>query len=450
MVFRLGVTMRLCVTMVLIAVLSWGCADEDTKGPVADIGQIGDDATLISDSAGVTPDTELPDGASDGQIPPEDGVTDTETSPEDVTAADTAPEPDTATEPPPFYLGGDRPAAYHMPFDYDGATPVPMLIGLHGYGHNAGGFESYFDLGAATKASGVMLVVPQGTTNPGGSNFWNATDACCNFYNSPVDDVAYLSELIAEAQLYFNIDPKRVYLTGHSNGGFMSYRMACERSELIAGIVNFAGATWNDPADCGDPGNVSILHVHGVFDTVIPYGGLISNDGLPAAQVPTVGECLEGSCTEGFDACQDDAGCKTYYNCLVTCSQQANPNPCYEGCWAASTPATKLLWMPVYTCGISLGCYGDWTKAWPGYPSAPKAVARWAERNGCSDETQEGPTLDLIADFDSADTVSEKYLGCPEGVDTELWSIVYGAHSPSWSDNWNNAIVDWLLKQHKP
>jgi poly(3-hydroxybutyrate) depolymerase len=428
-----GDWVRFLVYACVAAALLGGCADEGTSGPVADIGQIGDDVTSPVDDAGVTPDGASEDGEGDTYIPSEDVI-----------------ESDTSPGPPPFYLGGKRPANYFMPFDYDGATPVPMLIALHGYGSNATSFEAYFQLGEVTKTSGVLLVVPQGTTNPGGSNFWNATDGCCNVYNSPVDDVAYLSELIEEAQLYFNVDPKRIYLVGHSNGGFMSYRMACDRSDLIAGIVNFAGATWSDPADCGNPDPVAILHVHGVFDAVIPYNGLISNEGNPNKETPPVGECLKGQCTDHFEACQDDAGCKSYYNCLGACSQQPNADSCYEACWAQASDATKILWMPVFTCGISLGCYSDLTQTWAGYPSAPKAVARWAERNGCSEDTEDLAPIDIIWDYDTSDTVPTRHLGCPEGVGTELWSIVYGSHSPTWNNNWNNAIVTWLLEQHKP
>ena len=447
--------MRVLVCMCVAAALLWGCADEATSGSEADTGQVESDAASEPDAGTPTPDAGDWDAVDDTQAPPEDVVADTQAPPEDVVADTQAPpedvtEEDTSPGPPPFYLGGERPAAYFMPFDYDGATPVPMIISLHGYGNNATAFEAYFQLGAVTKTSGVLLVVPQGTTNPGGSNFWNATDACCNGYNSPVDDVAYLSGLIEEAQLYFNVDPKRVYLVGHSNGGFMSYRMACDRSDLIAGIVNFAGATWNDPANCGDPDPVAVLHVHGVFDTVIPYDGLISNEGNPANKTPAVGVCLKDKCTDLFEACQDDVGCKVYYNCLVDCSQQPNSQGCYDGCWAQASDSTKLLWMPLFTCGISQGCYADLKESWAGYPSAPKAVARWAERNGCSEDTEELTPIDIIWDFDTSDTIPTRHLNCPDGIGTELWSIVYGSHSPTWNDNWNDAIVTWLLNQHKP
>jgi polyhydroxybutyrate depolymerase len=95
-----------------------------------------------------------------------------------------------------------------------------------------------------------------------------------------VDDVGYLRGLIEEAKLTYNIDAKRVYLMGHSNGGFMSFRMACEASEHITAIVSLAGSTFDDPADCS-PATVplSVLAVHGTADDTIEYEGGVSSFG---------------------------------------------------------------------------------------------------------------------------------------------------------------------------
>ena len=160
--------------------------------------------------------------------------------------------------------------------------------------------------------------------------------------------------------------------------------------------------------------------------------------------------CLEDSCNERFQACQEDPGCKAYYDCTLSCVQRANPDPCYEACWNDATTNTKLLWLPVATCGVSKGCYSDWTTPYEGYPSAPEAVERWAQRNTCSQEIEAAGALDLVIDIPDAETVTQAYSGCPEGVATELWSILYGSHAPDWTTNWSESIIQWLLNQYKP
>jgi polyhydroxybutyrate depolymerase len=106
-----------------------------------------------------------------------------------------------------------------------------------------------------------------------GRRFWNATESCCNFFGSNIDDVGFLRSLILAVIEELNADPKRVFLFGHSNGGFMAYRMACEHADLIAGIAIRAGATYQTPGDCQPSDPVSILHVHGTADAIVFYDG---------------------------------------------------------------------------------------------------------------------------------------------------------------------------------
>ena len=101
---------------------------------------------------------------------------------------------------------------------------------------------------------GFLYLHPDGTTDCLGDPFWNATDACCNFCGSSVDDVAFLSAVLDAIEAQFTVDPRRIFLIGHSNGGFMSYRMACEHADRVAAIASLAGATWFDPLDCGPSG----------------------------------------------------------------------------------------------------------------------------------------------------------------------------------------------------
>jgi len=170
---------------------------------------------------------------------------------------------------PPLVLDEDeRPAMVTIPSDYDPSTSYPLLILLHGRGATGQLEAIYLRMFDVIDAKQFVFVYPDGI-----SNAWNATEACCDL-TGEVDDVGYISRLIDEAQGVYNIDAERVYLMGHSNGGFMSFRMACERSDLITAIVSLAGSTFNDPADC-QPATlpVSALAVHGTDDETIPYEG---------------------------------------------------------------------------------------------------------------------------------------------------------------------------------
>ena len=89
----------------------------------------------------------------------------------------------------------------------------------------------------------------------------------------PSTTSSYLSSVIADIQGKLAIDPKRITVAGHSNGGFMSYRMACERADLVAAIVSLAGETFADPADCKPSEPVSVAQVQGTIDEVIHFNG---------------------------------------------------------------------------------------------------------------------------------------------------------------------------------
>jgi polyhydroxybutyrate depolymerase len=127
-----------------------------------------------------------------------------------------------------------------------------------------------------------------------GAPFWNATDSCCDFANSGVDDASYVRSLIEEIGRQFAVDPRRIYLIGHSNGGIMAYRLACQWADLIAGIASLAGATFLDPSGCQPAQPVNILHIHGRADEVVYYaGGALSTNQSDPTNMPQFPGVLE-------------------------------------------------------------------------------------------------------------------------------------------------------------
>jgi polyhydroxybutyrate depolymerase len=165
----------------------------------------------------------------------------------------------------------DRPAQLVAPEVAGDAAPLVVL--LHGYGASGPMIDGYLGITEQAASRGLYVLLPNGTTDGSGKQFWDATAACCNFTGTPVDDVAYLGGLIDEALAERPIDPDRIYVMGHSNGGFMSYRLACDLADKVTAIAVLAGADAPAAEDCTPSRPVSVLHLHGTADPLITYDG---------------------------------------------------------------------------------------------------------------------------------------------------------------------------------
>jgi len=200
-------------------------------------------------------------------------------------------------------VGGTRPLTVHLPAG-DASEPAPLLIMLHGYSSTGHEHESYFRFGSVAARRGIVYANPDGSVDSRGNHFWNATDACCDFDATGVDDAEYLTGLIKEISARASVDPKRVYFVGHSNGGFMSYRMACEHADLVAGIVSLAGATFAARTDCQPSEPVAILEIHGTADGTVRFdGGKLSDIGAPGQMNPYPGATTTVATWAAYDGC---------------------------------------------------------------------------------------------------------------------------------------------------
>jgi polyhydroxybutyrate depolymerase len=174
--------------------------------------------------------------------------------------------------------GNVRQYKVHVPPSYDPATPTPLVFCIHGLGQDAL-LCCLTGTAMHTKSdqAGFILVMPNGFQNS-----WNAGTCCGGASTEQLDDVALFRAIFEEVSTHVNIDLDRVYATGLSNGGYMSYRLACEASDIFAAVAPVAGAIGiNDIGGGTNPGSnftscapehpVSILHTHGTMDPLIPF-----------------------------------------------------------------------------------------------------------------------------------------------------------------------------------
>ncbi|MDP6903895.1 MAG: PHB depolymerase family esterase [Verrucomicrobiota bacterium] len=164
------------------------------------------------------------------------------------------------------------------PKNYDPKKKYPLILSLHGFTSNGRGQAGFFPLADLAEKYGFLYCFPSGLDRS-----WNATNACCDWTNKN-DDSTYLRNLILWAQKEYSIDRKKVYVTGLSNGGFMSYRMAQDHADLITAIAPFAGVGYKKwPKQPSGP--VSVLHIHGTKDSTIKWkGGSIGLRAYPSAE----------------------------------------------------------------------------------------------------------------------------------------------------------------------
>lgn len=164
--------------------------------------------------------------------------------------------------------GMTREYRLYVPAAYDGSESVPLVFNLHGYTSNAIEQENYGNFKSIADTANFILVHPEGTEDNNGDQFWNVFGAA-----SP-DDVDFISALIDEIDGSYNIDLNQVYSTGMSNGGFMSFELACSLGDRIAAVASVTGAMPRGKFNtCNAPKATPIMQIHGTDDATVPYNG---------------------------------------------------------------------------------------------------------------------------------------------------------------------------------
>jgi polyhydroxybutyrate depolymerase len=150
---------------------------------------------------------------------------------------------------------------------------VPLLVALHGGLGSGAQFERSSGFDGLAEANGFIVVYPDGAgVGPAATNkTWNAGACCGGAVRQGVDDVAFIRMLIERLQSTYPIEPARTYAAGHSNGGMLAYRLACELADEIVAVGVQSSALELDGCRPAQP--VSLLHIHGAADENVPLAG---------------------------------------------------------------------------------------------------------------------------------------------------------------------------------
>jgi polyhydroxybutyrate depolymerase len=156
----------------------------------------------------------------------------------------------------------------HVPPGYEAKNPTPVVLALHGAAMSGSMMPAFSGLSKKSDTAGFIVVYPSGA-GPGPILTWNAGGFTGKLAEGRADDVTYLGKLLDDLETRANVDKKRVFACGMSNGGMMCYRLAAELSDRIAAIAPVAGTIAISESHPRQP--VPVLHIHGSQDKIVPF-----------------------------------------------------------------------------------------------------------------------------------------------------------------------------------
>jgi polyhydroxybutyrate depolymerase len=242
---------------------------------------------------------------------------------------------------------GPRQYKVHVPTGYDCHVPTPVLFCIHGLQQNGvmfcvngtsgktAGAKGFVD---KSNEAGFILVIPNGYMSSwnGGSGHYGAA-ATMN-----LDDVGLMKAILAQVKTHVNVDARKVYTAGLSNGAYMSYRLACEAADVFTAAAPGAGGIV-DKTGCSPSQPISILDLHGTADNLVPF-----SEQTPSADaIATKNGCTTTTAAATVPASGGDTTCVTYSGCpsgieVTRCSIQGGGH----------------VWFGDPSCGTGAGALG--------------------------------------------------------------------------------------------
>ena len=162
--------------------------------------------------------------------------------------------------------GEERNFIYYVPNSWNATSEYPLLIVLHGLTQTGNGIMNITGFNEIAEDNNFVVCYPDGLNNS-----WNAD---MNSLNSDVDDIGFVEELFNYFESNFNTNPLKRYLTGFSNGGYLSHKIASESEMCVAAIGTVSGnMSTTTYENFGPLHPTSLLHIHGTSDGIVPYDG---------------------------------------------------------------------------------------------------------------------------------------------------------------------------------
>ena len=174
-----------------------------------------------------------------------------------------------------IHEGVEREYIVHVPENLNNDSPIVFVI--HGYTGSAEGIAAYSGMNSIAEREGFIAVYPQGTIDSYGNAFFNVGYEFND--DSPINDVSFIRELVKSISQEFNLKRKRAFATGMSNGGDMSYLLACTSSDLFKAVAPVAGVLMKGLKDsCKFNSPVPIFEIHGTADKISLFEGDLNNE----------------------------------------------------------------------------------------------------------------------------------------------------------------------------
>ena len=174
-----------------------------------------------------------------------------------------------------IHEGIEREYILHVPENLNNDSPIVFVI--HGYTGSAEGIAAYSGMNSIAEREGFIAVYPQGTTDSYGNAFFNVSYGFND--ESTINDVSFIRELVKSISHEFNLKRKKAFATGMSNGGEMSYLLACTSSDLFKAVAPVAGVLMKGLKDsCELNSPVPVFEIHGTADKISLFEGDLNNE----------------------------------------------------------------------------------------------------------------------------------------------------------------------------